>query len=84
MLTCARCCDVIGFVVLGFSEAAGTDIDAVAVTVGPGLKLCLKVGFVTAVVLAHRLQVPFVAINHLEARPRPAHVCSMDVVLTHS
>ncbi|MBU4201384.1 MAG: tRNA (adenosine(37)-N6)-threonylcarbamoyltransferase complex transferase subunit TsaD [Verrucomicrobia bacterium] len=42
-------------------------IDAVAVTYGPGLASSLLVGLSTAKALAMRLQVPLVGINHLEA-----------------
>jgi len=43
-------------------------IDVVAVTGGPGLALCLKVGFVTGTLLAATLKVPLVVVNHLEVR----------------
>ncbi|CAD7931093.1 unnamed protein product [Amoebophrya sp. A25] len=48
-----------------FSSLA--DIDAVAVTVGPGLGLCLSVGVEKAVTLATELQKPLVRIHHMEA-----------------
>ncbi|KAA0149729.1 hypothetical protein FNF29_05740 [Cafeteria roenbergensis] len=43
------------------------DVDAVAVTAGPGLAICLRHGFAAAVQLAERLRVPLVKVNHLEA-----------------
>ena len=46
---------------------AGTDIDAVAATVGPGLIGSLLVGVSAAKSLSLVWDVPFVAVNHLEA-----------------
>ena len=46
---------------------AGADIDAVAATVGPGLIGSLLVGVSAAKSLALVWDVPFVAVNHLEA-----------------
>ncbi|HUP72720.1 MAG TPA: tRNA (adenosine(37)-N6)-threonylcarbamoyltransferase complex transferase subunit TsaD [Acidimicrobiales bacterium] len=46
---------------------SGADIDAVAATVGPGLIGSLLVGVSTAKSLALVWDVPFVAVNHLEA-----------------
>ena len=43
------------------------DVDAVAVTVGPGLEICLRVGCQKAVALAEQYQKPFVGVHHLEA-----------------
>lgn len=48
------------------SGCAEEDIDVVCVTGGPGLLLCLKVGFVAGAMLAHHLRKPFVVVNHLE------------------
>ena len=50
-----------------FSGVTISDIDAVAVTAGPGLALCLKVGlnFAQSVCKTHML--PFIPVNHLEA-----------------
>ena len=45
----------------------GPDLDAVAATVGPGLVGSLLVGVSTAKALALVWDVPFVAVNHLEA-----------------
>ncbi len=45
----------------------GPDLDAVAATVGPGLVGALLVGVSTAKALALVWDVPFVAVNHLEA-----------------
>lgn len=43
------------------------DIDAIAVTKGPGLEICLRVGFNHAKELACLYRKPFVTVNHLEA-----------------
>ena len=43
------------------------EVDAVAVTVGPGLEICLRVGVQTAVDLATKYDKPFVGVHHLEA-----------------
>ncbi|OQR97469.1 O-sialoglycoprotein endopeptidase [Thraustotheca clavata] len=52
------------------------ELDAVAVTSGPGLAPCLNVGLSTAIDLAQTHQLDFLAINHLEAHalvPRLLH-----------
>ena len=43
------------------------DIDAIGVTVGPGLELCLRVGSEKACQLATEYSKPFVGVHHLEA-----------------
>ena len=43
------------------------DVDAIGVTVGPGLEICLRVGCNAARQLAIQHNKPFVAIHHLEA-----------------
>ena len=45
----------------------GSDIDAVAVTTGPGLVGALLVGVSAAKALALTWDVPLIAVNHLEA-----------------
>src|SRR6266542_1650050 len=50
-------------------EEAGTglsDVDAVAVTIGPGLVGALLVGGAAAKAVALALDVPFIGVNHLE------------------
>ena len=64
--------EVIGRVFLKALERAGIPptlegVDAVAVTTGPGLELCLRVGTTFAQDLAGRTGKPFVGVNHLEA-----------------
>ena len=44
------------------------DLDAVAVTLGPGLEICLRVGANAARELARAHELPFVAVHHLEVR----------------
>eukprot|EP00903_Cladosiphon_okamuranus_P009231 g8812.t1 len=47
--------------------ASAAEVDAVAVTVGPGLEICLRVGAEKAKALAAQHGKPFVAVHHLEA-----------------
>jgi N6-L-threonylcarbamoyladenine synthase len=69
-------------------RAAGAgwrDVDAVAITQGPGLVGALLVGLATAKALALALDVPLIGVNHLEGHvyanqlehdvPDPPHVC---------
>ncbi len=42
------------------------DIDAIATTAGPGLVVCLTIGLNFGKTLAASLNVPFIAVNHLE------------------
>jgi N6-L-threonylcarbamoyladenine synthase len=49
----------------GMTSAA--EVDAISVTVGPGLEICLRVGCTKAVELALQYNKPFVGIHHLEA-----------------
>lgn len=68
-LACRRHIEVIDQVVAGALRDASislSDIDAVAVTAGPGLFGALVVGVSFAKSLAYALGVPLVAVNHLE------------------
>jgi N6-L-threonylcarbamoyladenine synthase len=49
----------------GLESAA--DVDAIGVTVGPGLEICLRVGATKARELALQYGKPFVGVHHLEA-----------------
>jgi len=49
----------------GLSSVA--DVDAIGVTVGPGLEICLRVGCNKARELAIKYKKPFVGVHHLEA-----------------
>ncbi len=56
---------------------AGVDakeIDAVAVTKGPGLIGCLMVGLSTGKSIAYGLDVPVIGVNHLEAHLSAVHL----------
>ncbi|KAF5839064.1 glycoprotease family-domain-containing protein [Dunaliella salina] len=44
-----------------------SQLDAVAVTVGPGLSLCLRVGVVKAMALSATHRLPLVRVHHMEA-----------------
>jgi N6-L-threonylcarbamoyladenine synthase len=57
------------------------DLDAVAATVGPGLVGALLVGVSTAKSLALVWDVPFVAVNHLEAHLHAAYLEEPDLKL---
>ena len=52
-------------------QRAGLDsvaqVDAIGVTVGPGLEICLRVGATKARALAQEYKKPFVGVHHLEA-----------------
>jgi len=43
------------------------DLDAVAVTIGPGLSLCLRVGVLKATEIAASHQLPVIPVHHMEA-----------------
>lgn len=47
--------------------ASAAEVDAVGVTVGPGLEICLRVGCETGKALAAAHAKPFVCVHHLEA-----------------
>ncbi len=47
--------------------ATVADVDAIAVTVGPGLEICLRVGCEGAKALALTHDKPFIGVHHLEA-----------------
>ena len=49
-----------------YSQLQTTNLDAIAVTVGPGLAIALGVGINKAKVLAKKYNKPLIAVNHLE------------------
>ena len=49
------------------AEIHPRDLSAVAVTIGPGLSLCLRVGVEAAERLAKKYQLPFIPVHHMEA-----------------
>jgi N6-L-threonylcarbamoyladenine synthase len=55
------------------------DIDAIGVTVGPGLEICLRVGAQRACQIAKRYNKPFVGIHHLEAHIMMARMENKDL-----
>ena len=56
-----------------------SDVDAIAVTRGPGLEICLRVGFRKAQALALDYHKPFVAVHHLEAHCMMARLAGQQV-----
>ena len=52
------------------------DVDAIGVTVGPGLEICLRVGCNRARELAMKYNKPFVGVHHLEAHILMARMAS--------
>eukprot|EP00546_Thalassionema_frauenfeldii_P003759 CAMPEP_0178918290 /NCGR_PEP_ID=MMETSP0786-20121207/13750_1 /TAXON_ID=186022 /ORGANISM="Thalassionema frauenfeldii, Strain CCMP 1798" /LENGTH=476 /DNA_ID=CAMNT_0020591995 /DNA_START=134 /DNA_END=1564 /DNA_ORIENTATION=- len=50
------------------------DVDAIGVTVGPGLEICLRVGCNAAKELAIQHKKPFVGVHHLEAHVLMARI----------
>lgn len=56
-----------GVVARVMDDQSWGSIDAVAVTMGPGLEVCLRVGYRKAREIARREHKEFVAVNHLEA-----------------
>jgi tRNA A37 threonylcarbamoyltransferase TsaD len=61
----------------GLSSPA--QVDAIGVTVGPGLEICLRVGMNKARDMAIQFKKPFVGVHHLEA-----HILMSRLPLTHT
>jgi N6-L-threonylcarbamoyladenine synthase len=59
------------------------EIDAVAVTCGPGLHPCLKVGIQAAKKMCNEMKKPIIAINHLEAHLLSARMFSKDITFPY-
>lgn len=57
-----------------------SDVDAIAVTQGPGLEICLRVGCRTAQALALAHAKPFVTVHHLEAHCMIARLAGTVIV----
>lgn len=55
------------------------DLDAVAVTIGPGLSPCLRVGVLKARRIARAHRLPLVGVHHMEAHALVARVTDRDV-----
>ena len=62
----------------GMQSAA--QVDAIGVTVGPGLEICLRVGATKACELAIQHKKPFVGVHHLEAHVLMARLPLQDSV----
>ncbi|GJQ11869.1 hypothetical protein GpartN1_g3660.t1 [Galdieria partita] len=56
-----------------------SQLDAIAVTMGPGLELCLRVGFESGRNVAASYHLPFVSIHHLEAHCLMARLFFEDI-----
>ncbi|CAI5466178.1 unnamed protein product [Closterium sp. Yama58-4] len=56
-----------------------SDLSAVAVTIGPGLSLCLRVGVMKARRLAAQHGIPIIPIHHMEAHALVARLTNPDV-----
>ncbi|KAL7460841.1 hypothetical protein ACHAXS_001281 [Conticribra weissflogii] len=54
------------------------DVDAIGVTVGPGLEICLRVGCNRAKDLAMKYSKPFVGVHHLEAHILMSRIPSVE------
>ena len=54
-------------IVLKKSKLKLEDITAIAVTIGPGLAICLHVGMTKAIELSHAYQIPLITTHHLES-----------------
>ncbi|XP_068669714.1 probable tRNA N6-adenosine threonylcarbamoyltransferase, mitochondrial isoform X2 [Aristolochia californica] len=55
------------------------DLSAVAVTIGPGLSLCLRVGVSKARKIAGKFSLPFVGVHHMEAHALVARLMEKDL-----
>ncbi|XP_031394511.1 probable tRNA N6-adenosine threonylcarbamoyltransferase, mitochondrial isoform X1 [Punica granatum] len=61
------------------AKIAETDLSAVAVTIGPGLSLCLRVGVQKARNLAGRFTKPIVGVHHMEAHALVARLVKQEL-----
>lgn len=76
-LACRRHIEVIGLLIREAMEKSGRSyeqLNAIAVTVGPGLIGALLVGVSTAKSLAYSLQIPLLGIHHLEGHISAAFI----------
>ncbi|KAL9434937.1 hypothetical protein AB3S75_021242 [Citrus x aurantiifolia] len=55
------------------------DLSAVAVTIGPGLSLCLRVGVQKARKIAGQFNLPIVSVHHMEAHALVARLIEQDL-----
>ena len=68
----------------GVGLSSMNDVDAIAVTKGPGLEICLRVGFKKAQQLARESGKPFVTVHHLEAHCVMARLAGKEIVAEES
>ncbi|KAK9742809.1 hypothetical protein RND81_03G198800 [Saponaria officinalis] len=61
------------------ANVAPRDLSAVAVTIGPGLSLCLRVGVRKAREIASNFQLPIVGVHHMEAHTLVARLIDKDL-----
>ncbi|KAL0902859.1 hypothetical protein M5K25_028466 [Dendrobium thyrsiflorum] len=64
---------------LDASNLTGEDLSAVAVTIGPGLSLCLRVGVTKARRVAGRFNLPIIGVHHMEAHALVARLVDNDL-----
>jgi hypothetical protein len=62
------------------SNVTFEDLDAVAVTIGPGLSLCLKVGVQKARQIAHQARLAVIPCHHMEAHALVARMGNEDSI----
>lgn len=61
------------------AQMTENDIDAIAATMGPGLEVCLRVGYRAGREISNRTKCDFVAVNHLEAHLLVSRLCSSGI-----
>lgn len=61
------------------SNLTGRDLSAVAVTIGPGLSLCLRVGIQKARNVAGSFNLPIIGVHHMEAHALVARLMEKDL-----
>ncbi|XP_072958226.1 probable tRNA N6-adenosine threonylcarbamoyltransferase, mitochondrial isoform X1 [Typha angustifolia] len=64
---------------LNNANLTGKDLSAVAVTIGPGLSLCLRVGVSKARRVAGMFNLPIVGVHHMEAHALVARLVQRDL-----
>ncbi|CAN6446015.1 unnamed protein product [Victoria cruziana] len=65
--------------VLDDANLTERDLSAVAVTIGPGLSLCLRVGIRKARQIAGKFSLPIVGVHHMEAHTLIARLCEPEL-----
>ncbi|KAH9627453.1 hypothetical protein KSS87_006144 [Heliosperma pusillum] len=75
----SRAIDQVTQSALDQANIAANDLSAVAVTIGPGLSLCLRVGVRKAREIASNFQLPIVGVHHMEAHTLVARLSDQDL-----